>query len=456
MSSLLSERQKDELHKSMLSYLHSAGMHEAYEALKKETDNEEFVVDDPKARWVGLLEKKWTSVIRLQKKIMDLESRNASLLAELASPTRATTSTASSAPFLPRAPARHTLTSHRAPITRVAFHPTWTVLASASEDASVKIWDWESGEMERTAKGHTKAVADVDFDPKGGFMVTCSSDLTIKLWDTSNEYTNVKTLHGHDHSVSSVRFTPDGEKLVSASRDKTIRVWEVSSGYCVKTFTGHAEWVRGVVPSDDGKWLVSCSNDQTSRIWDFATGETKMELRGHEHVLECAVFAPVNAYAAIRELAGLGAAPAGDARAKSPGAFVATGSRDKTIKLWDAQSGQCLRTFVGHDNWIRAIVFHPSGKYLLSASDDKTIKIWDLVNGRCVKTVDAHGHFVTSMTWGRALIGGGSSSSSSATAGAVPNGDAGAGSKTKVEDEPRRINVLATGSVDQTIKIWTP
>nr|XP_031864168.1 nuclear distribution protein PAC1 [Kwoniella shandongensis]KAA5531240.1 nuclear distribution protein PAC1 [Kwoniella shandongensis] len=428
----------------MLSYLHSAGMHETYESLKRETDNAEFTNDDPKARWVGLLEKKWTSVIRLQKKIMDLESRNASLLAELSSPTRATTSSASSStPFIPRAPARHTLTSHRAPITRVAFHPAWTVLASASEDASVKIWDWEGGEMERTVKGHTKAVMDVDFDPKGGLMVTCSSDLTIKLWDTSNDYTNVKTLHGHDHSVSSVRFTPDGEKLVSASRDKTIRVWEVSSGYCVKTFTGHAEWVREVVPSDDGRWLVSCSNDQTSRVWDFSTGETKMELRGHEHVIECAVFAPIAAYGAIRELAGLGAATAGDARAKTPGAFVATGSRDKTIKLWDAQSGQCLRTFVGHDNWIRALVFHPTGKYLLSASDDKTLRIWDLANGRCIKTIDAHGHFVTCMSWGRASVGGG---------GGEVNGD----TKVNGTEGQRRINVLATGSVDQTIKIWTP
>ncbi|OXG81983.1 nuclear distribution protein PAC1, partial [Cryptococcus neoformans MW-RSA36] len=186
----------------------------------------------------------------------------------------------------------------------------------------------------------------------------------------------------------------------------------------------------------------------TSRVWDFSTGETKMELRGHEHVVECAVFAPLNAYPAIRELAGLKPPAPGDTRAKSPGVYVATGSRDKTVKLWDALSGQCLRTFIGHDNWIRALVFHPTGKYLLSASDDKTIKVWDLANGRCTKTVEAHSHFVTCMAWGRAVVGG--------AGGGGEGNKGGVNGEASASKESRRINVLATGSVDQTIKVWTP
>ena len=113
---------------------------------------------------------------------MDLESRNASLLAELSSPHRASTSaSSSSAPFIPRAPARHNLQSHRAPITRVAFHPTWTVLASASEDATVKVWDWEGGELERTVKGHTKAVTDVEFGPKAQWMGKAAELVVLRL-----------------------------------------------------------------------------------------------------------------------------------------------------------------------------------------------------------------------------------------------------------------------------------
>ncbi|GAA5951878.1 hypothetical protein JCM3765_003144 [Sporobolomyces pararoseus] len=448
MSSVLSDRQKEELHKSILDYLNSNGFHETVAAFKQESGQVEFQ-PDPKAKWSGLLEKKWTSVIRLQKKIMELETRNSQLQEELSTAPSKRPS-ASSPDWTPRAPARYTLSGHRSPITRVTFHPLFNIVVSASEDSSIKVYDWETGEFERTVKGHTKAVQDVDFDSKGNLLVSCSSDLTLKVWDTTNEWKNVKTLYGHDHSISSARFLPNDDFIVSASRDRTIKVWEVSSGFCVKTFTGHTEWVRSVVPSSDGRQLISSSSDHTSRIWDGQSGETKSEFRGHENVVEVAVFAPVAAYPAIRELAGI-AAPTGRAaaEAKQVGMFAATGSRDKTIKIWDCLSGQCLKTLVGHDNWVRGLIFHPSGKFLISCSDDKSIRTWDLVTGRCLKTVnEAHDHFVTTMAWGRARVSG-------TTTTTIANGVNGAGVN-GTSETAQFVNVVATGSVDLTVKIWTP
>lgn len=58
--------------------------------------------------------------------------------------------------------------------------------------------------------------------------------------------------------------------------------------------------------------------------------------------------------------------------------YVVSGSRDKTVKLFEALQGICLMTFRGHDNWVTDLVFHPNNKYLLSVSDDKSIRIWDL------------------------------------------------------------------------------
>lgn len=99
---------------------------------------------------------------------MDLENRNSALQEELSlSPAKRA---AMQSDWVPRAPAAHVLTGHRAAITRVSFHPQYSILASASEDATVKIWDWETGEFERTLKGHTKSVVDVDFDHKGQLL----------------------------------------------------------------------------------------------------------------------------------------------------------------------------------------------------------------------------------------------------------------------------------------------
>jgi platelet-activating factor acetylhydrolase IB subunit alpha len=85
-------------------------------------------------------------------------------------------------------------------------------------------------------------------------------------------------------------------------------------------------------------------------------------------------------------------------------------------------------------------VFHPSGKFLLSASDDKTVRVWELQTGRCLKTIDAHGHFVTTLSWGRQPA----------------SGKAGDASANGTDESKKLVNVVASGSVDQTIKIWLP
>ncbi|CEO59831.1 Putative Nuclear distribution protein PAC1 [Penicillium brasilianum] len=461
MSQLLTARQAEELHKAMIAYMTAANLPQSCAALREELGESISVEDSTLKKYEGLLEKKWTSVVRLQKKIMDLETRIAGLQTELdtATPTSLSRKNQDPVSWLPRAPARHDLESHRQPVTCVAFHPIFSSLASGSEDTTIKIWDWELGELERTIKGHTRAVLDVDYGgPRGGtLLASCSSDLTIKLWDPADEYKNIRTLPGHDHSVSAVRFIPSGAAgspmsgnlLVSASRDMTLRIWDVTTGYCVKTLQGHSAWVRDVAPSPDGRFLFSAGDDQVPRLWDISSGEPKATFLGHEHVIECVAFAPTTSYPYLAPLAGLKKPPP----ASSSAEFVATGARDKTIRLWDAR-GNLIKTLVGHDNWVRALVFHPGGKYLLSVADDKTIRCWDLTQEcKCVRTINAHDHFVSSIRWAPPLI-----KDSNGAAGA--NGSADSATANGAKDDPNAASkmsircVLATGSVDLKVRVF--
>jgi platelet-activating factor acetylhydrolase IB subunit alpha len=393
----LSAKQETELQCAILEYLVDKGFSASAEALQREAGAACVKADKSTA----LLVKKWTSVVRLQKKVLDLEEK-LSALANTAAPAPQSLAAqgvgVGSGDCLPRSPEVHALvTGFRSGVTRVRFHPLFSLVVACSDDASIKVWDYESGQFERTLKGHTNAVHDVVFDASGQLLASCSADLTIKLWDFAS-YDCTRTLFGHDHSVSAVAFTPSAAHLLSASRDKSIKVWEVASGFCVQTLLGHDEWVRAIAVAPDGRAAYSASSDHSVRAWSIDTAGARSaaagDWRGHDHVVECIA---VNAV----ELPKL--ACDGGTRLVTkvaPGALVATGSRDNSIRLWSTATGNCEAVLDGHENWVRTLVFHANGKFLLSGADDKSVRVWDLALGRCVKTIaNAHKHFVATLDY---------------------------------------------------------
>ena len=422
---MLSGRQKEELNRAIADYLLTNNFKDTFDSFLREAN----LTNDDK-KYSGVLEKKWTTVVRLQKKIADLEAALEKKDQELLQSVNTTMpggreNKRSPTEWLPRPPEKFSLTGHRATVTRCIFHPIYSCIASASEDASIKIWDYENGNYERTLKGHTDVVQDLAFDTNGKMLVSCSADMSIRLWDFQETYSCLKTLQGHDHNVSSVTFTPNSDYIVSCSRDKSIKIWEVSTGYCIRTLNGHRDWVRMIRIYSDGSLLASCSNDQTVSIWQFQSSSAlttsdykNYELRGHEHVVECIAWAPDSSASSIHEGGGLLVNGGESKQQRSPGPYLCSGSRDKSIKIWDISNFQCLFTLNGHNNWIRGVLFHPGGKYLLSTSDDKTMRIWELNTKRNSKTLDAHTHFVTSL------------------------------------DMHKTRPYVCTASVDQSIKLW--
>ena len=114
--------------------------------------------------------------------------------------------------------------------------------------------------------GHISWVNSVTFSPDGQILASGSEDNTIKLWRVSDGNL-IRTLTEHEWSVSSVTFSPDGQILASGSADNTIKLWRVSDGSLIRTLMGHTGVVHSVSFSPDGQILASGSSDNTIKLW---------------------------------------------------------------------------------------------------------------------------------------------------------------------------------------------
>ena len=439
------KKREDEINKCILEYLILKKYNNSIEPFLKDTG-----LKQTDATTGNKLEKKWGTLLSLQKKISDLENEVKQLKEDLENGGTGLSDKAkkeAESMGLPKSIAKATLKGHRQGITCLCFHPFYKRLASGSDDASIIIWECDEFTEERSLRAHSDSINCLKFDNNGKYLASCSSDLSIKIWnfDTMTVY---RTLNGHEHTVSCVEFTPDGNFLYSASRDRMIKFWDINGGNCKNTLKGHDEWVRGISLNTKGDLLASSSDDEKIFIWQTGSNTVQHELYGHNNKIESIIFLKneksiynvyTSDYAAENKL-GNNNNQEGEngmneieklnqkilqrqallkAKYSVNKEYLLSASRDKTIKLWDAIGGICLFTFTGHDNWVRSLCEHPNGKYIVSCSDDKSIRLWDLKSGLCQKKLlNSHEKFVVTISMSP------------------------------------KCKLLASGSNDLTIKVW--
>jgi WD40 repeat protein/predicted Ser/Thr protein kinase len=248
----------------------------------------------------------------------------------------------------------------------LALSPDGTRVACGGDDAVVPVWDTRTGEKLAECRGHKTKVLSVAFRGDGSRLLTASHDGTVRQWEwdarTGREVE--PPYDRHTAEVFAAVYSPDGQRVASAGADRAIRIWSAAGRQDQAVLGGHTGAVAALAFSTDGRRLVSASydtlnspGDGTARFWEAAPEATLPVLAGHTSYVYPVAYSP-------------------------DGRWIASGGWDKTVRLWDAATGEECAT-LPHPGIVAALAFTPDGTRLVSGGDLKGhLLVWDVATGQ--------------------------------------------------------------------------
>jgi len=293
-------------------------------------------------------------------------------------------------------------------VDQVEFTPDNKSLILGCKDRQIRVWRFlDTPDLKRSLAGHQKEAWALTFSPDGSLLASGSDDHTIKLWDVDSER-ELLTLTGHSQTVTALAFFHEGDRLASVSLDGKVILWDLTRTgpdrrqVLASSSVLHAydDRLRAVSVSSDDQHLAAAGSKGLIHICDVAEREVQFDLAGHTGPVYALaystnpwVLASASADRTVRwwdpnsgaEIGNDKRPFTGDMRSvafSTDGLMMAAGGDPRNVTLWSMNSWEVTRTMTGHPLTVRSVAFSPDFKTIATGCDDEKVRLWDTVTGQ--------------------------------------------------------------------------